>query len=226
MSIVDLRPVKGPAVWIMLATIGLTDGGHAQISADQRSLIMVNDSGDWASFSRVSGSKQETIGEMMAAPHAKIYFSADGKSIEHGEAKFVATDGLKEIIGCHVSDGLVDFVALDVTELRWGAFGDTKEMKLLKQSVTYHLTANKTDELVEQALLLEPTVVRKSDAAILDGLRDRSKRTPNVRLSFNIKDGEKTIPATIGLMMEFNACVGAVAVPRATTPKGPSKKNP
>jgi hypothetical protein len=203
-----------------------------EVASDQRGLILKNDSGDWAAFSQIVGSNHERIGQLLGAPNSTLYFSKDGKGIEHGEAKFVADDGSSEVIACHVSNAIVDFVALNVTELWWRAFGDTKEMKLLKQSVTYHLASNKTDELVEQELLRGVAIISKSDNIILNELRGTAKRGPNARISFNVKDGNRAIPTTVGLVMEFNGCVGAAAIPPALTTgspaatKTPSKKVP
>lgn len=179
-----------------------------------------NDSNDWSMVSYVSGSHGEVLGKMFAAPNSTLLI--DGGKVSHGAGKFVAEPNQKEVIACSVvGDENIDFVALDVSALSWSAFGYPAEITLRKPSVTYHLTADKSNNLVEQDLLVDAkypgfNIVNKSDAVVLNEIAGKVERTPTMFVSFNVKSPDKSIRKSIGLFLQFNECTFASSTP---TPK-------
>lgn len=184
-----------------------------------------NTTNDWFMTSTVSGSHGELIGNIYTAPKSTLFIE-DGKII-HGAGKFVSETDKKEVIACRViGDKLVDFVALEVSALSWSAFGDPVEITLRKPSVTYHLTADKSDNLVEQKLLVDGkypgfNIVKKSDAIVLNEIAGKVERTPNMFVSFAVKSVDKSTPKSIGLFLQFNGCKLATSTPPRSTTAAP-----
>jgi hypothetical protein len=179
-----------------------------------------NDTNDWSVISNVSGSNGESIGMVYAAPKATLYIE-NGK-IGHGAGKFVAEPDEKELLACSViGDKQIDFVSLEVSMLSWNAFGYPLEITLRRPIASYHLTADKSDNIEENNLLADAkypgfNIVKKSDAVILNEISEKVDRTPDMFITFPVKSGNTTIRKRIGLFVRFNSC--KVASPAPSTP--------
>jgi hypothetical protein len=191
-----------------------------------------NTTNDWIMVSNVSGSHGELIGKIFAAPKTTLWI--ENGRISHGAGKFVAEPGAKELLACSVPlDEQIDFVSVEVSRLSWNAFGYPLEIALHRPIVSYHLTADKSDNIEEERLLADGTypgfnIEKKSDAVILDEVSGKVDHTPDVFVNFVIKSGDKAIRERIGLFIGFNWCKVAESVPSAPAllPKTPSASAP
>jgi hypothetical protein len=128
-----------------------------------------------------------------------------------------------------LTDPLIDFVALEVSLLSWSTFGEPLEFSLARPVVTYHLKADKSDNLVEVPLLASNTypgynILKKTDATVLNEIAGKADRTPNLAISFSIKAAQSS-PKRVNMLLSYNACKVATPAPGATTaPKVSTKK--
>jgi hypothetical protein len=195
--------------------------------------VFANDSDDWAMISNVVDQNNLPIGHIYGAPKSKMTME-EGR-VTFGAGKFVAVPDKQEVVACSVvGDKVVDFVALKVSSLSWDAVGNPIDIGLRAPSVTYHLAADTSDNLVEQKLLVDGkypgfNIVHKSDALALKELAGGADRTPTMLVSFVAKVGDKNIRENIGLFLSFNRCkVASSTPPRSTTatPKAAPKTIP
>ena len=111
--------------------------------------------------------------------------------------------------------------------LSWNAFGYPLEITLRRPIASYHLTADKSDNIEESNLLADAkypgfNIVKKSDAVILNAISGKVDRTPDMFVTFPIKSGNTTIRKRIGLFIGFNGC--KVASPAPSTPTATAPK--
>jgi hypothetical protein len=195
------------------------------VSADSQTAFK-NTTDDWSVVSRVNGSNGESLGTVYAAPKATLYIE-NGK-ISHGAGKFVAETDEKELLACSVfGDNQIDFVSVEVSALSWNAFGYPLEITLRRPIASYHLKADKSDNIEENNLMADAkypgfNIVKKSDAVILNEISGKVDRTPEMFVTFPVKSGNITIRKRIGLFIGFNSCKvasPAPSTPTTTTPK-------
>lgn len=206
-------PILAAAIWTVCAS------SYAQTA-------FKNTTDDWSVVSRVNGSNGESLGIVYAAPKATLYIE-NGK-ISHGAGKFVAETDEKELLACSVfGDKQIDFVSVEVSMLSWNAFGYPLEITLRRPIASYHLTADKSDNIEENNLLADAkypgfNIVKKSDAVILNEISGKVDRTPDMFVTFPVKSGNATIRKRIGLFIGFNSC--KVASPAPSTPTATAPK--
>ncbi len=195
------------------------------VSADAQTAFK-NTTDDWMVVSKVAGSNGESLGAVYAAPKATL--NIENGKISHGAGKFVAESGEKELLACSViGDKQIDFVSVEVSMLSWNAFGYPLEIELRRPIASYHLRADKSDNIEEGNLLADAKypgydIVKKSDAVILNELSGKVDRAPDMFVKFPVKSGSTTIRKRVGLFIGFNGC--KVASPAPLTPTTAEQK--
>ena len=160
----------------------------------------------------MTGNRGELLGWIYAAPGATLFITGDGR-IDHGAGKFVAQPSSQILIGCPSADKQIDFVAIKVSEIEWGAFGEPKRIVLKTPKISYHLRDHK-EEFPEVSLQKGSfgdfiQLAKKTDAVFLNELAGKTKPTPNALASFAFSANGSTVNKNMGLYLRFTKCTNS-----------------
>jgi hypothetical protein len=187
--------------------------------------VLKNDTGGWTPVMDVVGPNDEPIGRVYSAPKSTVVLE-HGK-VTSGAGKFVANKGMQIGMTCSVfGDKIVDWVGLDVSSISWNAVGNPVSIELRRPVVTYHLAADKSDNLEEQKLLVDAkypgySIVYKSDSLALKEIAGNVKPSPTLVISFVVKADDKSVREDMGLFVGFDRCRVATPTPQLSTTPAP-----